>query len=155
MLWIPNPTSPNTEHTRDYLWPQTCQWQMKTFTLKQDRRSDIWSCCWCQQYSGCANNTPNTLLSDAKLTAHSLSTSGCLMAPRKTPSDRRPSVSKQTCIPSPQTCLTSAGSWHHTNAYLLTATMQSSTCLIICHLKMYCFSGGGSVGTQLLVFLRL
>lgn len=69
----------------------------------------------------------SSLLSDAKLTAPSLSTSGWLMALRGTPSDRRSSVSKQTCIPPPQTCLTSACSWHHTNTYLPTATMQSST----------------------------
>lgn len=63
----------------------------------------------------------------AKLTARSLSTRGWLMALRETPSERRSSFSKQTCIPLPQTCLTSACSWHHTNTYLLAATMQSST----------------------------
>lgn len=43
-----------------------------------------------------------------KLTAPSLSTSGWLIALKETPSDRQPSVSKQSCIPSAQTCLTSA-----------------------------------------------
>lgn len=48
------------------------------------------------------------LLSDAAPTAPSLSTSGWLMALKETPGDRRPSVSKQTCIPPAQTYLTSA-----------------------------------------------
>lgn len=48
----------------------------------------------------------------AGLTASCLSTSVWLMALRETPSERWSSFSKQTCIPLPQTCLTSACSWH-------------------------------------------
>lgn len=49
------------------------------------------------------------------------------MAPRETPSERRARVSKQTCIPPSQTCLTPTYSWQGTNTYFLTETMQSST----------------------------
>ncbi len=104
---------------RNCLWTVTGKWKCSYWNRITRALSDL--------AAGVSSILAVKTISDAKLTAPRLSTSGWLMALRKTPSDRRSSVSKQTCIPSPQTCLTSACSWHHTNTYLLTATMQSST----------------------------
>lgn len=67
-------------------------------------------------------------LSDARADSfQSFNRPGRLMAPGETQSDRRSGVSKQTCIPSTETCLTSAASWHPTNTYLLIPTMKRGT----------------------------
>lgn len=82
----------------------------------------------------------STLLSDGEGHSSHSSTSCWLMALRETPSGGWARVSKQTCIPPSQTCLTSVYSWHHTNTYFLTETMQSNTSEIACHLKRFWFS---------------